>query len=264
MGQGTVKDAGGAPEKIAVAGRRLAGFRVVPAIGLLFLLFLLSCVFSPAIASDDIDRLVAQTVKAYGGEKALRTSTAVRHTGQVTSRMRGGASGSIVREFERPDKLRVVIRYASETEDRVYDGKTGWRQGKIVTGPPLDAMVLQAARMDLPLILLDRKRDLVDQGRAVYEGKEVRTLELPLGNELRLTVDIDPSSGRIVRSSGKGGGGMGGMPLEFITSYMDYRVVDGILYPFREGNFANGFVTGETTLSKVEALKSLPPGSFRP
>jgi len=223
-----------------------------------------SFAFSTAVASDDIDRLVAQTVKAYGGEKALRNAPAVRHTGQVTSRMRGGVAGSIVREFERPNRLRVVIRYGSETEDRVYDGKTGWRQGKIVTGPPLDAMVLQAARMDLPLILHDRKRDLVDRGPTAYEGMEVRTLELPLGRGLALAVDIDPASGRIVRSSGRGGDRGGGVPLEFVTRYMEYRMVDGLLHPFREGNFANGFVTGETTLSRVEVLKSLPPGTFRP
>ena len=223
-----------------------------------------SIAFSAAVASDDIDRLIAQTVKAYGGEKALRNAPAVRHTGQVTSRMRGGAAGSIVREFERPNRLRVLIRYGSETEDRVYDGKTGWRQGKIVTGPPLDAMVLQAARMDLPLILLDRKGDLVDRGRTIYEGKEVRTLELPLGSGLALTVDIDPASGRILRSTGRGGDRGGGVPLEFVTSYMDYRIVDGILHPFREGNIANGFVTGETTLSRVDILKSFPAETFRP
>lgn len=235
--------------------------RIAPFLGILFLLFY---AYSSAVASGDIDRLVAKTVKAYGGEEALRNAPAVRHTGQVTSRMRGGAAGSIVREFERPNRLRVVIRYGSETEDRVYDGKTGWRQGKIVTGPPLDAMVLQAARMDLPLILLDRKRELVDRGRTTFEGKEVRTLELPLGSGLALTVDIDPASGHIVRSSGRGGDRGGGVPLEFVTSYMDFRMVDGLLHPFREGNFANGFVTGETTLSRVEVLKSLPPGTFRP
>lgn len=235
--------------------------RIAPFLGFLFLLF---HAFSTAVASGDIDRLVAKTVKAYGGEEALRNAPAVRHTGQVTSRMRGGAAGSIVREFERPNRLRVVIRYGSETEDRVYDGKTGWRQGKIVTGPPLDAMVLQAARMDLPLILLNRESTLIDRGRTTFEGKEVRTLELPLGSGLALTVDIDPASGRIVRSSGRGGDRGGGVPLEFVTRYMDFRMVDGLLHPFREGNFANGFVTGETTLSRVEVLKSLPPGTFRP
>jgi hypothetical protein len=238
--------------------------RIVPFPGFLFFLFFLSCAFSSAAASGDIDRLVAQAVKAYGGEKALRNGSAVRHTGQVTSLMRGGAAGSIVREFERPDRLRVVIRYGAETEDRVYDGKTGWRQGKVVTGPPLDAMVLQAARMGLPLILLDRKGDLVDRGPTAHEGMDLRALELPLGNGLALAVEIDPASGRIVRSSGKGGDMGGGVPMEFVTRYTDYRMVDGLLHPFREGNFANGFVTGETTLSKVEVLKSFPPGTFRP
>lgn len=236
--------------------------RIVPPLLALLSLF---CSASVAVAAtgatDDIDRLVARTVEEYGGEKALREARAVRHTGKVTSRLRGGATGDIVREFERPDKLRVVIRYPYETEVRVFDGKAGWRQGKAVTGPSLDAMVLQAARMGLPLILLDRKGELVDRGRGLHDGKEVRTLELPLGNDLRLIVDIDPASGRIVRSSGKA---TGPAPLEFITRYLDHRVVSGVLHPFREGNFANGFVTGETILSKVDVLPSLPPETFRP
>jgi len=217
-----------------------------------------------ARADAGLEELVQATIKAYGGEEALRKAPAVRHTGQVTSLMRAGANGSIVREFERPDKLRVVIRYGAVTETRVYDGKTGWREGRIVTGPPLEAMVLQAARMALPLILLERKDRLVDKGSSRYEGKGVRTLELPLGSGLTLTVDIDPSSGRIVRSSGTGGAGKGGVPIEFVTRYSDYKSIGGVLHPFREGNYANGFVTGETTLTNVEPLDSLPPATFSP
>jgi len=116
----------------------------------------------------------------------------------------------------------------------------------------------------LPLILLDRKEILVDKGTSSVGGKEVRTIDLPLGNGLTLTVGLDPASGRIVRSSGVGGMGMGGKPLEFVTRYSDYRLVDGVLHPFREENYANGFVTGETTLSRVEVLPSFPPGTFHP
>jgi hypothetical protein len=235
----------------------------------IFLLFLsiLACGVpsGPARAAGSLDELLDRTVKAYGGEAALRKAALVRETGKVTSRMRGGTAGDIVREFERPDRLRVFIRYGGpDTEARVYDGKTGWREGKAVTGPPLDAMVLQAARLALPLILSDRKASLVDRGTSTVDGKELRTLDLPLGNGLTLTVGIDPESGQIVRSSGTGGMGMGGKPLEFVTRYSDYRRVDGVLRPFREENFANGFVTGETTLSRVEVLESFPPGTFRP
>lgn len=216
----------------------------------------------PARAGGALDDLLQKTVKAYGGEAALRNAPAVRHTGKVTSLLRGGMAGDIVREFERPDKLRVVIRYGADVEIRVYDGKTGWREGKVVVGPPLDAMVLQAARMALPVSLLDRKDHLIDKGVTRFEGKEIRSLALPLGSGLTLTVDIDCGTGRIVRSSGTGG--MGGRSLEFVTRYDDYNMIGGMLHPLKEGNFANGFVTGETTLSTVELLPSLPPGTFRP
>lgn len=218
----------------------------------------------PARADGSLDDLLRKTVSAYGGETALRNAPAVRHTGKVTSLLRGGMAGDIVREFERPDKLRVVIRYGPDTEVRVYDGKTGWREGKVVAGPPLDAMVLQAARMALPVALLDRKDRLLDKGVTRFEGKEIRSLALPLGGGLTLTVDIDTATGRIVRSSGTGGTAMGGRPLEFVTRYDDYNMIGGILHPLKEGNFANGFVTGETFLSKVELLASFPPGTFRP
>ncbi len=233
---------------------------------LAFLLILASVASSgPARAGESLDGLLDRTLKAYGGVDVLRKAAAVRATGKVTSLLRGGLAGNIVREFERPDRLRVFIRYgATDTEVRVYDGKTGWREGKAVTGPPLDAMVLQAARLALPLILSDRKAKLVDRGTSTVDGEELRTLDLPLGNGLMLTVGIDPVSGRIVRSSGAGGMGTGGRPLEFITRYSDYRFVDGALHPFREENYANGFVTGRTTLDRVEALDSFPPGTFRP
>lgn len=237
---------------------------IVPLLLAFHLLLAFGLPSPPALAAGALDGLIGRTVKAYGGEEALRKAAAVRETGKVTSLMRGGMAGDIVREFERPDRLRVVIRYGSDTEVRIYDGKTGWREGRVVTGPPLDAMVLQAARLALPLILLDRKENLVDKGTSSVGGKEVRTIDLPLGNGLTLTVGLDPASGRIVRSSGMGGMGMGGKPLEFVTRYDDYRLVDGVLHPFREENYANGFVTGETTLSRVEVLPSFPPGTFHP
>jgi hypothetical protein len=54
------------------------------------------------------------------------------------------------------------------------------------------------------------------------------------------------------------------MPLEFVTTYSDFRKVDGVLVPFREENWANGQTTGETVLRKVEFPKALPPAAFAP
>ena len=217
----------------------------------------------PASAEDSLDAVIARTIHVYGGEAALRQVVALRQTGQITSRMRGGV-GDTVREFERPDKLRVVTRYGTDTESRIVDGKSGWRQGQFVAGAPLDAMVLQAARFNLPLWLLDRKAQLVDNGTKTIEGHPVRALELPVAPGLMLTIDIDVASGMIVRTSGRGGQMPNGAPMEFITRYTDFRVVGGILFPFHEWSYANGFVTGDSILMKIEVLKALPPATFRP
>jgi hypothetical protein len=217
-----------------------------------------------AFASDSVDSLVRKSVDAYGGEAALAGARHVRQFGTATSIMRPGVTGSIQREFTAPDRLRVQITFGTDVETRVYDGKSGWRMGKKVDGAPYDAMVLQAARLALPLSLLRNRKKLVDKGSGEVDGKPVRTLELPLGNGLSLTVDIDPANGRIVRSAGRGGEGMGGRPLEFITGYSDFRKTGALWFARREANFANGFVTGETVLEKVELPAVLPASTFKP
>lgn len=219
---------------------------------------------SPVSAAESPDALVRKAVEAYGGERVLETARHIRQFGTTTSILRPGATGRIQREFTAPDRLRVQVDFPGDVETRIYDGKDGWRSGRKVDGPPFDAMVLQAARIALPLNLLRNLGKLVDRGAGTVDGKPVRTLELPLGKGLSLTVDIDPASGRILRSAGRGGEGMGGRPLEFVTGYSDFRKVGGVLFAHREGNFANGVVTGETVLERIELPAVLPPATFRP
>jgi hypothetical protein len=205
---------------------------------------------------------VRKSVAHYGGEEALRKAVSFREEGLVASMMQG--RGNLVREFRYPDKLKVTIAYGAKIETRIFDGKRGWRQGKEVTGSPLDAMVLQAARHALPLLLLDRRGAVVDRGTDTFEDREVRVLELPVGEKLVVTAEIDTATGRIVRSAGRGGnGGAMGGPLEFLTTYTAFRTVEGVVFPVREVNYANGFVTGETLLNRVE-VADVPESAFRP
>ncbi len=230
----------------------------------------------PAASSgaDEVLGLLKKSVSAYGGEKALATLIFLE-SGRLTAAMRDGKEGSIARLYQRPDKLRVEVSFADETpEVRILDGKTGWRQSLEASGMPLDAMVLQAARFALPLNLLQRRSDLKDLGTVKRDGRMLRVLELPLGGNLSITAEIDPASGRILRSTAKSAGGMGGMSMsvggtpgggvEFATTYDDFRKVDGFLFAFREGNFAMGRHTGDTVIEKVEILKALPDGALTP
>jgi hypothetical protein len=217
---------------------------------------------SPPPGGGSLAALVERSVEAYGGRAALERHPVVVQEGTVTSRMRGGASGRMTRILERPRRLRVSISYGGDSEQRVLDGARGWREGADVTGTPAHhAMVMQAARLDLPLALLRGVERLVDEGTVEREGRRLRAVTLPLGEGMTLTAEIDPETGRILRSVSR----LAGPPrLEFATDYLDFREVSGVLVPFREVNVAQGQRTGETALARVEFLREAPTGAFRP
>jgi hypothetical protein len=143
-------------------------------------------------------------------------------------------TGRIARVYERSTKLRVEIAYATgDGEIRVLDGARGWRDGQVAEGPRLEAMVLQAARLDLPA-LLRASHKLRDGGTAEVGGTKVRLVAVEPARGLLVEAAIDPSTGRILRS--RGASTAGAMPLEFVTTYSEFQTVDGVLVPMREEN----------------------------
>lgn len=210
-----------------------------------------------ANGSGTLQTLVSRIARVYGGNTRIH---AVRETGTLES-SRGVAR--TVRVFAAPDRLRIEILYpGGDGEVRVLDGRQGWRNGEPVDGPPRDAMVLQAARLDVPGILLRNRELLVDLGEVKRDGKIFRAIGIPTPGNLNLAITVDPKTGRIVRS--EGAMPMGGGQVRFATDYSDFRTVHGALFAFHEANFASGQKTGETRLEKIELLDSAPADAFRP
>ena len=214
--------------------------------------------------ADEVPALVRRCVAAYGGPRALARAARSRQEGTVTSLvLRGGEKGRIARVYERPMRLRVEISYPSGGgEVRVLQGKRGWRDGEEVSGPRLSAMILQAARLDLPALLSARGAKVASAGILELGGKNLRVLAVEPAPGLVLEAAIDPATGRILRSRGLSRDPA--MPLEFTTTYSDFRAVSGVLVPMREENWANGMTTGETVLEKVEFPKEMPAAMFGP
>lgn len=226
---------------------------------LLALSFSLACLGTAAFAGE-LGPLVEKMGEAYGGWATLEKIGAVRETGTVEAAMRMGSSGSVVRLFARPLRLRVEV---STNEVRLVDGPKGFRNGKEVTGMQYEAMVLQAVRLDLPWQLLSHKDKLVEKEPREVDGKRLRVVELPLENGLSVSAGIDPVTGRMVWSSSDSNAGpMGGMNFE--THYDDFRKVDGLLFAFKEVNLVHGTKTADTKLTKIELLKAAPEGAFEP
>jgi len=229
--------------------------------GLAIAVLLAAPAASPAATSAEVSALVQRCVAAYGGPTALQMASRVRHQGLVTSLLHPGEKAAIVRLYDRARGLRVEVGWTSGAESRILSGGRGWREGQPVEGPPLWAMLLQGARLDLPALLVAARGQVVDLGEVQHDGKTLRALAVGLGSGLMVEADIDPTTGRILRSRGASSGTP---PVEFVTTYSDFRKVDGMLVAFREGNWANGRATGETVLTGVTFLEKVPERAFAP
>lgn len=219
----------------------------------------LTCAAGGCAGKGEAERLVERCVEAHGGREALAKARAIKQEGRTLAVARGGAIGSMIRGWDRPDRLRVELVYPGvEPEVRILDGAKGWRQGAPATGPQLTAMVLQAARHGLPLSLAEHLAEVRDAGAVTRDGREFRVLELPLGADRWLTVELDPATALVARTVGRAG------PLEFATAYEDYRTVEGVRYAFRETTWAQGVQTAETILDDVTVEPSFPPAVFAP
>jgi len=217
----------------------------------------------PAGGPEPVAALIRRSLAAYGGERATVRLARVRASGKLTSPLHPGEVGRLTRVFSRTSRLRLEVTFpGSESEVRVLDGGRAFRYGEPASGPVALALQLQAARLDLPALLAEWEARVVDQGEVTHEGQRLRVLGLDLSAGSRIEAGIDPRNGRIlyVRCLARGGP----RQLELFTVYRDFRVVDGVLVPFHEEDWANGEPTGEIELTEVEFPEDLPDSAFAP
>lgn len=201
--------------------------------------------------------LVDRCIEAYGGLQKLRGVTGWQEVGTLVSPTRGEAV--MARVFAPPERLRVEIRFANDSSEvRILNGERGWRSGQAVQGPLYVAMVLQAARLSLPLILREGKDRIQDLGETEAPGEPTRRLGLALRDGMRLEVEIDEKTARIMKSRSIAG------PLVFETAYEDFRDVDGVLFPFTETTWAMGHQTGRFEIDQISLDGDIDDRVFRP
>lgn len=212
-------------------------------------------------AGPDPRALINQVVTAYGGRAALEKATAYRSEGKVVTA--AGREAPTMRLFQRPGRLRVELRYPDKPETRIVDGENGWRgAGGEVTpasGMMLDAMILQAARADLPWFLLQH----ADSARVIepleHGGHTLLGLEVPYGRGLSLRAYVNAQTGRVEVSRSVIAGEQ---EMMFQTDYSDFRKVGKVLFAFHEDNTASGAATGTITLQKIVLGPKIVTGDF--
>jgi hypothetical protein len=229
-----------------------------------------SLIAVPAHAQDvpdvqDAGPIIDQVLEAYGGSDRLAEVAGYRLEGELQA-VRRPAPVRTVRQFARPGRLRVQLDYPEAPETRMLDGMRGWRDRgtgpQTVNGMLLTAMILQAARADLPWIL-DAHRNVVRVVGPVVRGdRSLVGLEIQMGTSMLFRAYVDTDTHYVVESLGILMAG--GQQVRFETRYADFRSVDGIVFPFAEENYASGTHTGSTRITSVDVNPDVAPGTFQP
>ncbi len=207
--------------------------------------------------------LIRRSMAAYGGERAQVRLGCVRAAGTIRSPLHPGEVGRFARVFNRTSRLRQEVEFPGGTpEVRILDGARAFRYGEPAPGPVLTTLQLQAARLDLPALLLEWEARVTDLGVVTHEGQKVRVLGLEVSAGARIEVGIEPKSARILYVRGLARSGP--RQIELFTVYHDFRVVDGVLVAMREEGWANGESTGEVELTKVEFPEDVADSEFEP
>jgi len=205
----------------------------------------------PAVGQSP-QALIDSVIAAYGDRDALARVTSYEMRGTMTALRRGGTA-VMVRTFELPSRLRVVLHYPQQVEVRMLDGDQGWRgdqRGMVpVTGPLLAAMQLQAARAAIPWILDERRAEARAAPPISVKGHSYEGVEITVGGGLTLRAYVDIATHYVVNVQGRLV--TPGMTTVFETIYGEFRDVDGVVFPFWEENFASGVHTGSTTFEVV-------------
>ena len=237
----------------------LSGLSVKSIMALIFTLFFLG--INHEVLADTSNWL-EKVAKAYGGEKQILAANSYQQSGVTFSKLRN-REGKMTRSYRNPDHLRIDIDYGTVgSELRLLAGPHSWKQNKAVGEPFYSAMLLQATRLGLPVVLFEHKKNVKDAGDYKNkQGKILHLLELTFHKHNLIRVGIDPETGRIVESNGILR--MNAFQMQFGTRYDDFRMVDGRLFAFKETHYVMGRKTGFTNLHRI-VTEPLPDKLFYP
>lgn len=212
------------------------------------------------------EKVISDVIKAYGGEKAIKSISTIYAKGKINALMRG-LEGTYTRYFKRHRKLRVETLYSLTSEVRILNGSIGWR-GNIneppvqVTGARYLAMAYQYKQLDLPYGLLKKNYRVIRAGKGSLNNKLSHVLDLLDDEGPPLRVYIDPDTFYIVKviASIKKGNATAALSAEF----SDFRIIEGVPLPHRILNYAVGHKVGETVIEEYSINPPMDDKLFRP
>jgi hypothetical protein len=235
--------------------------------GLLLLLTLLLILGASCSCADPVGQqtVLEGILTAHGGREHLSKVFSLAAEGRIV-RFLAHDEGAYRRALRRDGRLLVDLWYPGSRETRILSGGRGYRgaDGRVreVSGVLYLSMVYQYNQLDLPFGLIDGALRITTVRREAPEhaAPYVITCVDRKGNAMEAIVD--PKTKRILKSTGYFSVGSSSTSLS--AEFDDYRIVEGILLPFRIVNYAGGTKISETRISAYRINPELSESLFTP
>jgi outer membrane lipoprotein-sorting protein len=282
-GAGSGRDGAGMLRDVPSQAQRRGRIKNLPAAGEMRLKFcfllsaaalLLSCAFllfvERASAAESRNGRSAEVIslmlRGYGGADDIAKITSVTAKGRITEYV-SGKSGSYVRYFKRPGKLRVDAMPEQGGEIRILNRDHGWEvsDGTVSELSPLElqSMLYQYSYLDLPILVANGSYRAEYITRETFHNQKVYLLLIDPKNWATLAILVDAKTGLVLRADASFAAGAAATA-ELSTEFADYRSVAGVQFPHKITSYAAGIALTEIALDSVEVNHKIPPELFSP
>lgn len=215
------------------------------------ILFVLTCSELHAYEGQ-LRKTVDSVLEAYGGREQVEKVMTIAAHGRIDDFLRN-VTGGYARTMSRPGSLRIDIMPERGGEVRILSNGKGLQGNgqRLREANPLSlsSMQYQYGYLDLPMSLADNSAKASHKGIKELHGRPMEVLYVELSEAPGLFVYIDLETHLIRRVEAKFE--MNGMGSSLLgTEYDDFRIVDGVLFPFRLVNFA-----GDSNISVISIVR---------
>ena len=230
---------------------------------LLLILLLLPCFVANAYEGQ-LKKTVNSVLEAYGGREYILKVRTVSAHGRIDDFLRK-SSGGYARTMRRPGELRIDIMPERGGEVRILSNNNGIQGSgqNLRTSNPISisSMRYQYGYLDLPMSLADGTAKAKHKGIKELHGRPMEVMHVDLDDAPSLTVYIDLETHLIRRVEAKFD--MGAMGSSLLgTEYDDFRVVDGVLFPFKLYNYAGGNNISVLSIVRLTVNHAIPKDTF--
>lgn len=235
---------------------------------ILLVIFVLGIVFAEFTSAQTADEIINKYIEARGGKDKLNSVKSLYMEG---SRQMMGNEVPVKVTIVQDKLYRADFEFAGNTGYTIVTPTAGWSfipmRSQKPDPIPEDRLKNMQGQMDIAGSLVDyaakgNKVELL--GKEAVDGVDAYKIKLTLPGGRNVTYYIDAKTNLLIQSKQMGAPGRDGTTQEMITTYSDYKTVDGILFPHTISNPGQGGMSGSTTFDKVEVNKPVAEDQYKP